>query len=93
MDDNSDVLTNTPELGNESCRLFGMLRSPPFPYLISAGPFALAVQALMGVIVLGALVFKRYREPNRRPWKIWYAFLTYLFRYLTILGYAMFPSR
>ncbi|EIM21601.1 hypothetical protein WALSEDRAFT_13022, partial [Wallemia mellicola CBS 633.66] len=37
------------------------------------GPFALGVQALMGVIVLGALVFKRYREPYRRPWKIWYA--------------------
>ncbi|TIC15379.1 hypothetical protein E3Q01_00834 [Wallemia mellicola] len=71
MDDNSDVLINAPELGNESCRLFGMLSSPPIPYLISPGPFALGVQALMGVIVLGALVFKRYREPYRRPWKIW----------------------
>lgn len=79
MDDNSDVLINAPELGNESCRLFGMLSSPPIPYLISPGPFALGVQALMGVIVLGALVFKRYREPYRRPWKIWYAFPTYLF--------------
>lgn len=36
------------------------------------GPFALFVQGVMGVLVVGSLVWKRYHEyPNRRPWKIW----------------------
>ncbi|KAE8210672.1 hypothetical protein CF327_g5484 [Tilletia walkeri] len=35
------------------------------------GPFALFVQALMGVLVLGSLVLKRQRERPKRPWKIW----------------------
>lgn len=36
------------------------------------GPFALFVQAVMGVLVVGSLVWKRSHEyPNRRPWKIW----------------------
>lgn len=36
------------------------------------GPFALFVQGVMGVIVVGTLVWKRYHErPVRRPWKVW----------------------
>ncbi|GAA5942476.1 uncharacterized protein JCM15063_006260 [Sporobolomyces koalae] len=37
------------------------------------GPVALAVQGVMGVIVLGGLVIKRMREKPRRKWKIWLA--------------------
>ncbi|EOR03646.1 Vacuolar membrane protein [Wallemia ichthyophaga EXF-994] len=51
------VLRRAPELDDGSCRLLG--------------PVALGVQALMGLIVIGALVFKRYRESIRRPWKVW----------------------
>ena len=43
-------------------------------YIIQLGPVALVVQALMGLLVIGALVFKRHRETNRRPWKIWFVF-------------------
>jgi hypothetical protein len=35
------------------------------------GPFALFVQALMGVVVVGSLVYKRTREKPRRPWRVW----------------------
>lgn len=42
---------------NRNCRLLG--------------PFALFVQALMGVVVVGTLVLKRQRERPKRPWKIW----------------------
>ncbi|KIJ56932.1 hypothetical protein M422DRAFT_104141, partial [Sphaerobolus stellatus SS14] len=42
-----------------ACRLFG--------------PTALIVQAVMGVLVMGSLVIKRYREKPQRPWRIWYA--------------------
>ncbi|GAA5990736.1 hypothetical protein JCM10908_003213 [Rhodotorula pacifica] len=51
------------ELGNEvdlaTCRLLG--------------PFALAIQGIMGAAVLGSLVVKRMREKPRRKWKIWLA--------------------
>ncbi|GAA5873525.1 hypothetical protein JCM3774_000039 [Rhodotorula dairenensis] len=51
------------ELGNEvdlaTCRLLG--------------PFALAIQGVMGAAVLGSLVAKRMREQPRRKWKIWLA--------------------
>ncbi|TIA89103.1 hypothetical protein E3P99_02231 [Wallemia hederae] len=57
MDDSTDVLMEPPDVDNGSCRLLG--------------PVALGVQALMGTLVVGALVFKRYRESNRRPWKVW----------------------
>lgn len=36
------------------------------------GPFALFIQAIMGVVVVGSLVLKRQREKPKRPWKIWY---------------------
>jgi hypothetical protein len=29
------------------------------------------VQALMGVLVILSLVYKRHREPQKRPWRIW----------------------
>lgn len=35
------------------------------------GPTALVVQALMGVLVILSLVYKRHRERPVRPWKIW----------------------
>ncbi|GAA6033285.1 hypothetical protein JCM8097_006669 [Rhodosporidiobolus ruineniae] len=37
------------------------------------GPFALVIQAVMGLVVLGGLVLKRMRERPRRKWKIWLA--------------------
>ncbi|PWN35390.1 uncharacterized protein FA14DRAFT_115574, partial [Meira miltonrushii] len=35
------------------------------------GPFAIFVQLIMGVLVVGTLVLKRQREKPKRPWKIW----------------------
>lgn len=35
------------------------------------GPTALVVQALMGVMVILSLVWKRNHESPRRPWRIW----------------------
>jgi len=36
------------------------------------GPFALLVQGALGVLALLTLVFKRYRESPKRPWKVWF---------------------
>lgn len=36
------------------------------------GPFALFVQAGLGVLALSSLVFKRWRERPRRPMKVWF---------------------
>ncbi|KAB8346223.1 hypothetical protein FH972_023268 [Carpinus fangiana] len=36
------------------------------------GPFALLVQAALGILALSSLVFKRWRERPRRPLKIWF---------------------
>ncbi|KAF8559439.1 hypothetical protein OG21DRAFT_1562464 [Imleria badia] len=35
------------------------------------GPTALIVQALMGVLAVLSLVYKRQRETQKRPWQIW----------------------
>ncbi|KAH7887363.1 vacuolar membrane protein-domain-containing protein [Phlebopus sp. FC_14] len=35
------------------------------------GPTALVVQGLMGVLAVLSLVYKRHRETQKRPWKIW----------------------
>jgi len=35
------------------------------------GPFALLVQGALGVLALLTLVWKRYRETPKRPWRIW----------------------
>ena len=35
------------------------------------GPFALFVQGALGILALGSLVFKRWRERPQRPLKIW----------------------
>lgn len=45
-------------LDRRSCQLFG--------------PTALVVQALMGVFAILSLVYKRHRETQKRPWKIWF---------------------
>ncbi|KAF5333530.1 hypothetical protein D9611_002706 [Ephemerocybe angulata] len=42
---------------------------PPSCQLL--GPTALVVQALMGVLVILSLVYKRHREKPMRPWRIW----------------------
>ncbi len=36
------------------------------------GPFALFVQAALGGMALLTLVYKRWREESKRPWKIWF---------------------
>ncbi|KAH6914770.1 vacuolar membrane protein [Coprinopsis sp. MPI-PUGE-AT-0042] len=46
-----------PDVDSGSCRLLG--------------PTALIVQGLMGILVILSLVYKRYREEPRRPWRIW----------------------
>ncbi|KLO19900.1 hypothetical protein SCHPADRAFT_817456 [Schizopora paradoxa] len=46
-----------PDVDERSCRLLG--------------PTALIVQALMGVLVVLSLLYKRHREKPKRPWKIW----------------------
>jgi len=35
------------------------------------------VQALMGVLVILSLVYKRHREPQKRPWRIWFVLVAY----------------
>ncbi|KAG8952619.1 hypothetical protein FRC04_003980 [Tulasnella sp. 424] len=35
------------------------------------GPVALVVQAVMGIVVVLSLVYKRHREHPPRPWRIW----------------------
>lgn len=36
------------------------------------GPFALIVQAGLGLLAVSSLIFKRWRERPRRPFKIWF---------------------
>lgn len=36
------------------------------------GPFALLVQAALGGVALLTLVWKRFRETPKRPWKVWF---------------------
>lgn len=36
------------------------------------GPFALIVQGALGAVALLSLVYKRWRETPKRPWKIWF---------------------
>lgn len=40
------------------------------------GPVALVVQAVMGIIVVLSLVYKRHREKPPRPWRIWYVLVS-----------------
>ncbi|KAJ7068670.1 vacuolar membrane protein-domain-containing protein [Mycena amicta] len=48
---------DSPDVDIHSCQLLG--------------PTALVVQALMGVLVILSLVYKRHREKPMRPWRIW----------------------
>ncbi|KAI3480120.1 hypothetical protein L1887_57719 [Cichorium endivia] len=50
-------ILGTPEVDGDKCKLMG--------------PFALFVQAIMGILVIGSLVYKRQREKPKRRWKIW----------------------
>ncbi|KAH9943145.1 vacuolar membrane protein-domain-containing protein [Epithele typhae] len=52
-----EFLDELPNVDKRSCRLLG--------------PTALIVQALMGVLVILSLVYKRHRETPKRPWRIW----------------------
>lgn len=36
------------------------------------GPFALLVQGALGLLALLTLVFKRFRESPKRPWRVWF---------------------
>ncbi|KAH9825741.1 Pfam:DUF3661 [Teratosphaeria destructans] len=36
------------------------------------GPFALLVQGALGAFAILSLVWKRYRETPKRPWKVWF---------------------
>lgn len=63
------------------------------------GPTALIVQAIMGVLVLASLVYKRHRESPRRKWKIWFAktlsseYPTFMLTCTTCAGSLMFQSK
>ncbi|KAL0580739.1 hypothetical protein V5O48_001297 [Marasmius crinis-equi] len=46
-----------PGVDNRSCELLG--------------PTGLVVQGLLGIFVILSLIYKRHREANKRPWKIW----------------------
>ncbi|PWZ03383.1 hypothetical protein BCV70DRAFT_197599 [Testicularia cyperi] len=46
-----------PEVDGDNCKLLG--------------PFALVVQAVMGILVIGSLIYKRQHEHPMRKWKIW----------------------
>lgn len=50
-------IIGAPEVDSDNCKLLG--------------PFALFVQAMMGILVIGSLVYKRQREKPKRKWKIW----------------------
>ncbi|KAJ9477371.1 Vacuolar membrane protein [Pseudozyma hubeiensis] len=50
-------IMGAPEVDGDNCKLMG--------------PFALFVQAIMGILVIGSLVYKRQREKPKRKWKIW----------------------
>ncbi|KAJ7228262.1 vacuolar membrane protein-domain-containing protein [Mycena pura] len=53
----SGLFGGSPDVDTHSCQLLG--------------PTALIVQALMGVLVVLSLVYKRHREKPMRPWRIW----------------------
>ncbi|KAJ7734029.1 vacuolar membrane protein-domain-containing protein [Mycena maculata] len=54
----SGIFGDSADVDKDSCRLLG--------------PVALTVQALMGVLVILSLVYKRHREKPMRPWRIWF---------------------
>lgn len=53
-----DQITLEQEEDQAECRLLG--------------PFALLVQGALGAVAVLSLVWKRYRETPKRPWKIWF---------------------
>ncbi|EJF62288.1 Vaculolar membrane protein-domain-containing protein [Dichomitus squalens] len=57
LEDIDSFLDELPNVDRQSCKLLG--------------PTALIVQALMGVLVILSLVYKRHRETPKRPWRIW----------------------
>jgi hypothetical protein len=74
MPDASTVNTSAnyasgPGLDDSRCRLLG--------------PTALIVQALMGVMILLSLVYKRQREKPRRKWKIWCGLFSFAWDFVT----------
>ncbi|KAJ7853881.1 vacuolar membrane protein-domain-containing protein [Mycena leptocephala] len=66
MDDAND---NSTSSGASPARVFG--DSDDVDSCRLFGPVALTVQALMGVLVILSLVYKRHREKPMRPWRIW----------------------
>lgn len=53
---------------NSSCTW----QKPDKPVQIAYKGAVQIVQALMGVLVVLSLLYKRHREKPKRPWKIWY---------------------
>lgn len=51
------VIGGPSEVDSDNCKLMG--------------PFALFVQAMMGILVIASLIYKRQRETPKRKWKIW----------------------
>ena len=45
---------------------------PPEGQCHLLGPFALLVQGALGAAAILSLVYKRWREENKRPWLIWF---------------------
>ena len=79
-----DALLDDYPVDKRTCRLLGptaLVRSvvdllvPPVLRAHQEAPQV--VQALMGILVVSSLLYKRYRERPRRPWRIWFAILTY----------------
>ncbi|TDL29666.1 hypothetical protein BD410DRAFT_892923 [Rickenella mellea] len=63
------TLEDYPDVDRRSCRLLG--------------PIALVVQALMGILVILSLVFKRQREKPKRPWAIWSVWFIVVYQQVT----------
>ncbi len=62
-----------PDVDRKSCELLGETALVRIPSCTSQYSKFIAqiVQALMGVLVICSLAYKRQRESPKRPWKIW----------------------
>ncbi|KAJ7437115.1 vacuolar membrane protein-domain-containing protein [Mycena galericulata] len=71
MDDIDDYPSINATSGASPSRIFGDSSEVDPHSCRLLGPIALTVQALMGVLVILSLVYKRHREKPMRPWRIW----------------------
>lgn len=78
---NSDDLPDTPAVDKGSCKLLGttaLVRGVSEYIVASVLMVQQIVQALMGVVVISSLLYKRHRETIKRPWRVWYMQYTLL---------------